>query len=83
MTKEEDDVITMLGYLLDSMRNSVESCNHNTVLNVTTNLAVNIDRAHIREEKSENFLKKLKDIDKKMIDLKKIFAEKCECQRKY
>lgn len=82
MTIEEDNVITMLGYLLDSMRNSVESCNHKTVLNVTTNLAVNIDRAHIRDEKSENFLKNLKDIDKKMINLKKIFAEKCECRRK-
>lgn len=72
----------MLEHQLEFMRNSIDNCSHKTILNVTTNLAINIDRAHIREEKSENFLIKLKDIDKKMINLKKTFAEKCECKRK-
>ena len=83
MTKEEDNIITMLGHLLESMRNSVDSCNHKTVLNVTTNLAINMDRTFIREEKSQNFINKIDEIDKDMTNLKKIFADKCECKRKY
>ena len=83
MTKEQEDrIVKMSEFLLRSLEISANECNSGTVLSTATNLAINVDRAHAREEKSENFIKEMNDIDNRANNLKQMFADKCECKRK-
>ena len=82
---EEDSILTMVKYIFESMKNSVDNCDHKKVLNTTTNLAVNLDRAitNAGESKNLGLQRKLMDIDNDVSRLKSIFAHKCECRKRY
>ncbi len=82
MTKEEDRIVKMSQFLLRSMEISTNECNSGTILSTATNLAINVDRAYTRAEKSVNFIKEMNDIDIRSSTLKQMFVEKCECKRK-
>lgn len=83
MPEDEDPTLTMVKYLFESMKNSVDNCNNKTILNTTENLAINIDRGIIRAGESKNFIlqRKLMDISNDMSKLKEIFPTKCECRK--
>lgn len=81
---KEDSILIMVRHLFESMKNSVENCDQERVLNTTTNLAVNLDRALLNAGESNNseLQRKLMDIDNDMSRLKGEFSIKCKCMNK-
>jgi hypothetical protein len=82
--QKEDSILIMVGHLFESMKNSVENCDQERVLNTTTNLAINLDRAIFNAGESNNseLQRKLIDMDNDMSKLKETFSVKCKCTNK-
>lgn len=80
----EDVKLIMIRRLFEIMKDSIENCDHERVLNTTSNLAVNVDRAikSSGESKDYNLQRKLMSIDNDMSVLKSVFAVKCICAKK-
>ena len=81
---KEDSRLIMIGHLFEIMKDSVENCDHERILQATANLTVNTDRAIISagESNDSELQRKLMDIDNETSKLKKVFATKCKCMNK-
>lgn len=81
---KEDSRLIMIGHLFEIMKDSVENCDHERVLQATVNLTVNTDRAIISagELNDSELQRKLMDIDNETSKLKKMFVTKCKCMNK-
>jgi hypothetical protein len=81
---KEDFKLVMIRRLFEIMKDNVENCDHERILNSTTNLAINLDRAITGAggSKDLDLQRKLMSIDNDMSVLKGIFATKCNCTKK-
>ena len=81
---KEDFKLIMIRRLLEIMKDSVENCDHERILNSTTNLAINLDRSITSAGNSNDFnlQRKLMSVDNDMSVLKGMFATKCSCTKK-